>query len=476
MNLLRTNLITMLLAVCGSLMSQNTTATLNFTLDQHPDQKIWLYRYYATDRHKLDSTTTDSQGKGSFILKSTYDIGMYRIQDKTGEGIDFLNFNKDIQIISKQGYYLKGIEVEGAQGNKDFFTYLKARDSYSTRIDILGNMMVYYPPDDSFYYEAEKHYLSLSAEYNAFLRQITTSTNGTLLGTIIAWDQLPDIDPSVLPPEQKNILKETYFDAVYWGDSLVLYTPLLPVKIIDYLSLYVEPGASKEKQEQSFTEAIDRLVEFASLNADVKEAVVNYLIQGFQAYGYENIITHIVETYIAGKSCVSDQEEAKLVKRVEGFKQLAVGNQAADISLPDLTGKNVTLSLLGRDYYLVVFWASWCPHCTEMLPVLDAVVSECAGMSAVSGQRSVVGEGKSLEAIYVSIDTNSVLWQAAVKEKELGGIHLSDLKGWDSKAARDYFLYATPTLLILDKNLKIISKPAGIQEVKGFMVKEGLCR
>jgi thiol-disulfide isomerase/thioredoxin len=43
-----------------------------------------------------------------------------------------------------------------------------------------------------------------------------------------------------------------------------------------------------------------------------------------------------------------------------------------DLSLPDLSGTETTLSALSGEVTLVTFWASWCTACEEELPVLQA--------------------------------------------------------------------------------------------------------
>ena len=46
---------------------------------------------------------------------------------------------------------------------------------------------------------------------------------------------------------------------------------------------------------------------------------------------------------------------------------------------------------------------------------------------------------------------------------------MSDLKGWEGKAATDYFIYATPTMFLIDNEKKIIGKPITIEEVKNLL-------
>jgi len=49
-----------------------------------------------------------------------------------------------------------------------------------------------------------------------------------------------------------------------------------------------------------------------------------------------------------------------------------------------------------------------------------------------------------------------------------GWINVSGLKSLDSKAANNYFLYATPSIILLDKNIKIIPKPLSLEELRNI--------
>jgi hypothetical protein len=48
-------------------------------------------------------------------------------------------------------------------------------------------------------------------------------------------------------------------------------------------------------------------------------------------------------------------------------------------------------------------------------------------------------------------------------------IHLSDGLGWESPMAKDYNIFGTPTLFVLDADKNIISKPSGIKELQEFI-------
>ena len=44
-------------------------------------------------------------------------------------------------------------------------------------------------------------------------------------------------------------------------------------------------------------------------------------------------------------------------------------------------------------------------------------------------------------------------------------ISICDYKKWDSQAAKDYYVFASPTMFLLDKNHKIILRPNSIKQI-----------
>jgi thioredoxin-related protein len=72
-----------------------------------------------------------------------------------------------------------------------------------------------------------------------------------------------------------------------------------------------------------------------------------------------------------------------------------------------------------------------------------------------------------LEIVAISLDSSETEWKKKVRELDIESwYNLSDLKEWDGEVAVKYNIYATPTLIIIGKDGKIMSLPVNLDELK----------
>jgi thiol-disulfide isomerase/thioredoxin len=445
------------LLLSGNLMIfGQKTYNLTFQIDGLPSEKVWLIFYYGDQQIRQDTGMTDAMGKVVFLMDQHDQAGMYRLEKDKKQGFDFIFNKEDVSIKAGRDLGLDNLVADKSEENKLFFDYYRHKLDVETRIDILAGFLKYYPPVDTFYYTAARYADRLSSNYNNYIDSILNNFPDLLVTRIIRLDQLPDIRPGEVPKEAVTQYRSQYFKSIDLTDSLNLNTPLLPAKIVNYLSLYIIPGASRESQEQSFIQAVDSLMKFTEGGPKVREMVVNYLIGGFQTYGFETVLTYLVEHYVVGQSCVSDQQEEKLKIRIEGFKKLAIGSAAPDFKAIDSKGDSVRLSDTRGKPTLLIFWAGNCPHCEAIMPELKLL----------SGQYR-----DKVRFIGVSVDQDEKIWRTALDKEELSWANIAELKGWDGKIIQDYYVYATPTFLLLDRNMRVKAKPTGLAELKEALQK-----
>lgn len=135
---------------------------------------------------------------------------------------------------------------------------------------------------------------------------------------------------------------------------------------------------------------------------------------------------------------------ASFNETVESMKMLAIGNEAPEIEMPNPDGELVKLSSLRGNYVLVDFWAKWCKPCRQENP------------NIVKMYKKYNDQG--FEVFGVSLDRNRADWLQAIEQDNLTWTHVSDLKFWQSEAAKTYNVTAIPFALLLDPDGKIIGK------------------
>lgn len=125
------------------------------------------------------------------------------------------------------------------------------------------------------------------------------------------------------------------------------------------------------------------------------------------------------------------------------------GKIAPGIVLENLDGEEVNLEQFKGKIVLVDFWASWCKPCREVHPKLIEIYNKYNKADFV--------DAESFEILSVSLDVSREKWSSAIEADDLPWPgQVSELKGWQTKAARDYKLESIPASFLLDQNGVII--------------------
>lgn len=117
-----------------------------------------------------------------------------------------------------------------------------------------------------------------------------------------------------------------------------------------------------------------------------------------------------------------------------------------DFALPSPEGKELKLSktVKKHDLTLLDFWASWCGPCMGELPYIKAAYDEY--------------KDKGFEIFAVSYDNDSEAWRGAIKENDMGWVHVSALQGWNCPTQPMYGVYSIPRNLLIDRKGNIVAE------------------
>jgi thiol-disulfide isomerase/thioredoxin len=217
--------------------------------------------------------------------------------------------------------------------------------------------------------------------------------------------------------------------------------------------MYYPKGATKENTRQyyknHFTGYIDSIFKSNPSSAALPEMI------GFSR-GY--IGDEAAETYFSFLS--SDQKDHDGAKQVayyfkrkekiqkeklfENFSMIS--NEKKDFQLSSITGKKLIL---------IDFWSSDCYPCRSKHKKLVELYAKYAG--------------KGLEIVSVSLDDNKADWLNAIEKDKMTWINVSELKGWNTSLALNYFIKSLPYALWLDGNRKIIGPELSEKEIELYL-------
>ncbi len=419
--------------------------------------KAILYSLKGENNEKIDSIFSGNNNYFTYTFKKNlFHTGFYRAVFNQNIHIDFIYDGENIYISTNSDDILDSLHVINSLSNQLYYSFTKLNRSFKTKTDLLQLLLAKYPKDDNYYEKTKAELHHVQENYLNFINVISQKIPDSFIARYIKSYQLPIVNAALPPNQQLEFLKSHSLDNVNFKDGELIFSDLFTVKTIEYLTYYRNPQMPKGILENEFKSAIDTILNKAKVNYKVYKQIVEYLIDGFRKFGFENDLKYIIDNYVIKDDlCLDNKTEKSIQLMINQDKILHIDAIVPDISMQDPSGKIVNLDKIESKKILIIFYASWCPHCMALIPKLKEYLSTL--------------HNHGLKVLAISLDTKRSDWINFINRNNLKWINISDLNGWDSKTALDYYIYATPTMFLIDSNKKIIAKPKNIGDLKNFL-------
>jgi len=152
------------------------------------------------------------------------------------------------------------------------------------------------------------------------------------------------------------------------------------------------------------------------------------------------------------KAVSADRKSPAGIRAAGALRRLDVIGKPLELSGPSLTGGTLDVGDYRGKVTLVVYWATWCKPCTEDLPQLIALY------------RKHRSDG--FEVVGVNVDVNAKPTKPYITRHGIPWKHIHQEGGLDSPPALKYGIISLPTMFLLDRNGKVVSRSTSVDDLK----------
>jgi thiol-disulfide isomerase/thioredoxin len=390
---------------------------------------------------------------GKFSVSAPMDIepGIYRFQysQTANDYVDLIINGKEKEIefsIDLLSIENKSPQFTKSKENKMWYGYLAQSQKQLQKIELLNQFLGAYPSVKDKIVVQGSQALSIEKvnyvkQKNLFLKQ-----NATTWAALIVKNKPYYFTNAKDDWRIQNLEKQThYWDQINTTNPKLINTPLYVELILEYLKYYMNPemNFSEAEMNEGFKKCVDTIMAKFSGNKETEKFALKYLQLGFKEIDKSEVLQYIDQKYqTMALQCQDDVEKSAFENRMAGYDAMKEGKIAPNIAFEDQT----SIYDIKSEKTLIVFWASWCPHCTEEMPKVNEWAKDHLDTKVIA----------------ISLDDNKAEYDLAIKQ--LPNLsHHTDLKKWNGKAAKDYFVYGTPTFILLDSQKKIIKKGSSFE-------------
>jgi len=350
---------------------------------------------------------------------------------------------------------------EGENENAAFVRFSMENGKQKEKLGLLQNFLMNYDDTKSkFYKEGTDEYEKRRKTYNQWLKDQTRQDRELFVSTLYGFHYVPQIPFEGTETDRIYNLISHYFDGMDFNDSLLIKTSEINKWMDGYVNLYGQLSTTTTLRDSLFPLAgKNAITEAKKGHPLVYGWMVDYFYNGYEANAIDAGMK-ILEPFLNDPACLTSKRQ-EISRRLKGMETLVAGTKAPNVILNDSEGNLFELDKYkpGSKYVLLIFWSADCSHCVETVYAIYPMLQQAETRQNVS-------------VVAISLDeteTEIKKWEQKIPTL-VGWKHLRAKEGVRSKVANDYFILATPVMVLLDSETnEIIAMPNTPDELKAAL-------
>jgi thiol-disulfide isomerase/thioredoxin len=430
-------------------------------LTQLINTPIKLEGFNGLKTYPISSSTIDA--KGNFKLtysKADYGVGYLMSADE--KPLLVILSGEDVEIIGEALSYTETIKIKKGQENKWFEQYAKEHPLREQALSAWVYLEKIYTQDALFAVQEhpikniQTEKLRIMAEDAAFLAKLPKESYVSwflparkLVSSVSTVAQYrPEEIPSTIAA----------FRVMDYTDQRLYKSGLFKDAIESHFWLLENSGKSLDLVFIEMQHSIDAMMINLVKDEQKLNEVTDFLFDLLERHSLFQASEYLAIKVLNETSCTINSD---LAKQLESYRAMKKGNIAPDIifsgdNFAPGDGQNNApnkLSDLKNKYTVVVFGASWCQKCTEELPEIAKHYSKW--------------KAQGVEVVFVSLDENKEMFKNFTSIFPF--ISSCDYQKWNSTAVKDYYVFGTPTMYLLDHKRKILLRPNSVSQMDAWV-------
>lgn len=431
-----------------------------------PESMCQLARYYGDKQYIMDSAKVNEKGEVIFKGTEKWPQGIYLfVPPGKNKYFDFvMDAGQNFSIETDTADFIKSMKVKGSDENKYFYDYQNFMSSKQKQIEPLQTAYKRLKDKnkDSVKIIQDKMAV-IDKDVKEYKNNFIKEHPSTFVAKLFKAMEEPEIPEAPLLPNGKkdttfayHYYKTHFFDNFDLTDDRLLRSPIFHNKIKQYMDKLTP------QLPDSIDVSADYLVEKARPNQEVFKYLIYWLTYTYESskiMGMDAVFVHMVDKYYVTKQAfwLDSTQQYKITKRAAELKPLLIGKKAPPISMPDSTGKYISMYDVKAKYTVVVFWDHGCGHCKKEIPKLvDAYNNKL--------------KAKGVQVYAVETEDKPEDWRKFIREYKLNWINVQEMDDYKRAVTKKiYDIYSTPVIYLLDENKIIKAKRIESEQLENLI-------